>query len=92
MLCRGVGTVLLSVIRQLCADRGKGLLAQFKHTDRNRLIHIMYKFNGFAQVSGSGDGLVHLENDLRVIPPAPKHIDLVVEPQTSSLALKTHDP
>lgn len=71
---RGVGTVLMSYIMQLTKKAGKKLLADFKHTGRNKRMYISYKFGNFKEVSSDDDGNVLFENDLSMIMPFPPYI------------------
>ena len=57
---------------------GKKLLADFKHTNRNRQMFISYKFGNFKEISSDDQGNVLFENDLSMIQPYPHYIDLVL--------------
>lgn len=80
VVSRGVGTVFLSVICNLCRSRRKRMIAHFKRTDRNRMMLILYKFMNFSKVGVDSNGLILLENDLSKIPPVPEHIKLKLQP------------
>jgi FkbH-like protein len=75
---RGVGTVLMSYIMQEAKKAGKKLLADFKHTKRNKQMYISYKFTNFKEVSSDEEGNVLFENDLSMIQPFPPYIDVKI--------------
>lgn len=50
VMSRGVGTILLTTILQEAKKRGKRLVADFKQTDRNRMMYITYKFANFKEI------------------------------------------
>lgn len=74
VMSRGVGGVILTALRTTCQRRKARLIAQFRHTDRNRIMFITYRFAGFHE---EGELLV---NDLERIPPLPDYIDLNIDP------------
>jgi FkbH-like protein len=76
VISRGVGTVLLLHIMQQAKSAGKRLLADFRMTDRNKMMYIMYKFANFKERSKDGHGDIVLENSLADIPVMPGYIDL----------------
>jgi FkbH-like protein len=78
VMSRGVGTVLMSHIMQECKKEGKKLLADFKHTKRNRMMYVSYKFSNFKEVSNDGEGNILFENDLSMIQPFPPYIDVQI--------------
>jgi FkbH-like protein len=51
VMSRGVGTVLLHHIMRQANAAGTRLLAEFVPTDRNRVMHITYRFAGFTEHS-----------------------------------------
>jgi FkbH-like protein len=73
VMSRGVGGVILTALRTTCRNRQLRLAAQFKHTDRNRIMFITYRFAGFQE---EGDLLV---NNLEGIPPLPDYMRLSVD-------------
>lgn len=75
---RGVGSVLMSYIMQECKKAGKKLWADFKHTKRNRMMYVSYKFANFKQVSNDPEGNILFENDLSMIQPFPHYIDVKI--------------
>lgn len=76
---RGVGTVLLSYIMTNAKKDGAVLLADFKQTDRNKVMYISYKFSNFKERSNDGNGNILFENDLSIIPKIPSYITLVTD-------------
>lgn len=74
VMSRGVGGVILTALRRSCLNRGLRLAAQFRHTDRNRIMFITYRFAGFKE---EGELLV---NDLARIPPLPDYMRLTLDP------------
>lgn len=73
VMSRGVGGVILTALRKTCHNRQIRLAAQFKETDRNRLMFITYRFAGFKE---EGDLLV---NELTSIPELPDYIQLNID-------------
>ncbi|MCP4178665.1 MAG: HAD-IIIC family phosphatase [bacterium] len=78
VISRGVGTVLLSHIMQQAKDNGKKLLANFKSTDRNKMMYVSYRFANFKEISNDDNGNIVFENDLSIIQKLPPYIDLQV--------------
>ncbi len=76
VLSRSVGSVLLTYIMQQTKDAGKRLLADFKQTDRNKMMYITYKFANFKELSNDGKGNIVFENDLTQIQKFPPYIDI----------------
>jgi methoxymalonate biosynthesis protein len=82
----GVGTVLLRWLTDQAAGAGAHLVADFRRTDRNRMMEVAYRFAGFEERACScgdaiaaGDGregiqLLHLE-PLPQDPPATMRLD-----------------
>lgn len=75
VMARGVGTILLNHILTLARDAGARLLAEFKATDRNRMMLVTYKFAGFRE-SERRDDLALLEHDLETIQPPPDYVEV----------------
>lgn len=73
VMSRGVGGVLLTLIRQAAGRKGVKLKAQFRHTDRNRIMFITYRFAGFSESEEEGK----LINDLSDIAPLPDYIQIL---------------
>lgn len=74
VMSRGVGGVILTALRRTCHNRQLTLAAQFRQTDRNRMMFITYRFAGFKE---EGELLV---NDLAKIPPLPDYMRLHIDP------------
>ncbi len=79
VMSRGVGTVLLSYIMAEAKKENCTLLADFKQTDRNRVMYISYKFSNFVERSNDGNGNIVFENDLSMIPKFPGYIKLIID-------------
>ncbi len=77
VMSRGVGTVLLTLLRSEARNRKVKLEAEFRHTGRNRMMYVAYKFAGFREAAELGDGKMLLDNDLSEIPPLPDHMNIV---------------
>jgi FkbH-like protein len=78
VMSRGVGTVLLSYIMQQAKAVGNKLLADFKRTERNKMMYVTYKFANFKELSSNEDGMLVLENDLSRIQPFPPYIEVKI--------------
>lgn len=81
VISRGVGTVLLTHIMQEAKNAEKELLADFRRTDRNKMMYIMYKFANFKERSKNSTGHLVLENRLEEIPKLPWYIKLEIQNQ-----------
>ncbi len=78
VMARGVGTLLMNYILTLARAAGTHLVAEFKSTDRNRMMLVTYKFGGFKEIERRGD-LAILEHDLNNIQPFPDYVELELE-------------
>ncbi|MBF0428506.1 MAG: HAD-IIIC family phosphatase [Magnetococcales bacterium] len=77
VMSRGVGSILITYIRQEAKKNQVRLLAEFVPTDRNRMMYITYKFAHFREIETDEPGDVTLlENDLSTIPPFPDYIQV----------------
>lgn len=76
VMARGVGSAFLSFILNQAKISGKRVRADFKHTDRNRMMFITFKFNNFDVIKSDTDGTVILENDLSIIQGIPSFIQV----------------
>lgn len=74
---RGVGSVLMSHIMKLALMNGKKLRADFKKTDRNRVMYISYRFANFKEIQSDKDGNILFENDLSSIQNDPPYIQVI---------------
>lgn len=83
MSCRvmsyGVGTVLLSNILKEAKTLKKKVRADFKHTGRNRVMYVTFKFAGFKELMKDQFGLIILENDLSSIQEFPPYVNVELE-------------
>lgn len=78
VISRGVGTILLLHIMKEAKESNKRLMANFRHTDRNKQMYITYRFCGFKEISSDEKGNVLLENELIKIQEFPNHINVKV--------------
>jgi FkbH-like protein len=78
VISRGVGTVLVNHIKRRARNAGARLLADFVPTDRNRMMSVSLRFNGFTELSHAGDGPVRFVADLASIPSDPTYLDVRV--------------
>ena len=72
---RGVGSILLNFILSLAKDAGARLVAEFKTTQRNRMMQVTYTFAGFKKVDQRGDLTIY-EHPLETIQPYPDYVEL----------------
>jgi FkbH-like protein len=83
MSCRvmsyGVGTVLLSHIMQQAQKSGKKVRADFRHTGRNRVMYVTFKFADFKELLMDDSGIIILENDLSSIQGFPPYLNVKLE-------------
>jgi FkbH-like protein len=73
VISRGVGGVVLSAILKDAQRSGVRLRAEFVPNDRNRMMLVTYRFNGFVEVSEEAGTMV-LEHPLESIRPFPPHV------------------
>lgn len=73
VLSRGIGSVLLAHLMHRAAEAGVRFLADFVHTERNRIMFVMYRFAGLRQLGDDRGGLL-LEADLSTRSPVPAHV------------------
>ena len=78
VMSRGVGTVLITFLRNLAQENGVALRAEFVTNDRNRMMYITYKFNQFKEIE-TRDNWALLENDLSTIPEYPTYMKILTE-------------
>lgn len=79
VLSRGVGSVMLSHIMQEAGKNTGKLLADFRKTERNRMMFVTYKFANFKTVSEAEDGYILFENDLSQITPFPPYLRIQIK-------------
>jgi FkbH-like protein len=75
VMSRGVGTVLLHHVMRRANAAGARLLAQFVPTDRNRVMHITYRFAGFTEQS-EDNGVLTLAGPTTEVPEPPSFLRL----------------
>jgi FkbH-like protein len=73
VVSRGVGGIMLGHILQSAKHSGVKLRAELVPNDRNRMMYVTYKFNGFFEI-GEQDGVILLEHALEEIRPVPPHV------------------
>jgi len=66
----------MTYIMQETQKRGKKLRADFKQTDRNKMMYATYKFSNFSEVSNDGQGNIVFENDLTAIQQFPHYLQI----------------
>lgn len=76
VISRGVGTILLNHLKRAARDAGVRLEAEFRPTDRNRMMLVSFRFNGFQETGREGD-LVRFTADLAAIPADPPFVEVV---------------
>lgn len=76
VISRGVGTVLLSSIVRRCKREGKRLLADFRHTGRNKMMFVSYRFAHFKEIGTAEDGTLIMENTLESMQAFPPHLEI----------------
>jgi hypothetical protein len=74
----GVGTVLLSHIMQEAKQKGKKVKADFRHTGRNRMMYVTFKFANFKEEPGNEADSLLLTNDLSSIQEFPAYVDITM--------------
>lgn len=77
VMSRGVGTVMLNYIIKLAKENNVRLCAEFVSNNRNRMMHISYKFAGFKEIKKIGE-LKVMENDLTQIQPLPEYMKIKI--------------
>ncbi|MFJ4680443.1 HAD-IIIC family phosphatase [Kitasatospora sp. NPDC088783] len=73
VMSRGVGGVIINLLRRRARAAGVRLLAEYLPNGRNRMMLITYKFTGFRQLTGD-DGLALFEADLTDVPGDPQYL------------------
>lgn len=74
VLSRSAGSILLTYIMQQAKKDQKKLKALFRHTGKNKMMYVTYRFANFAEVENDGDGNIVFENDLSHIQPYPPYV------------------
>lgn len=76
VIAKGVGNVLLNYIINQAIDHQIDLRAQFVPTDRNRLMHVTFKMNGFKELV-QNNNIIIFQCDLSKKRPMPEYIKLI---------------
>ncbi|NFI52324.1 HAD-IIIC family phosphatase [Clostridium botulinum] len=76
VVSRGVGSVMLNYIMNKAKSENVKLLAEFVPTDRNRMMYITYKFNGFNETNNK-DGKILFKANLENMKEIPSYIKLL---------------
>lgn len=75
VLARGIGSILLQFLLHKAKALGVRLFAEFKPTDRNRVMHIALRFAGFKRVDDQKEVALY-EHELTELSPLPPHIEV----------------
>lgn len=78
VMSKGVGNVFLNHLINEAGKYGKTIRAQFIPTDKNRIMYVTYKFNGFKEIGQKGD-VVILEADTSYPRVIPHYVNLIYE-------------
>ncbi len=66
VMTKGIGSAMLVHIIKMAQAEGEELYAEFKETDRNRVMYIIYKMMGFIEAErNEGDILLKYESDTK---------------------------
>lgn len=77
---RGIGTIMLNEIIKTARDASLKLTADFKHTQKNRIMYITLKFANFTECEKQNEnGVSLLSNDLTVVSANPVFINIYLE-------------
>lgn len=78
VMSRGVGTILITHLRNEARRLGVRLLAEMLPNERNRMMYMTYKLNHFRELEKQGD-LVIFQNNLDVVQAFPPFVDVQIE-------------
>jgi FkbH-like protein len=78
VISRGVGSILLYHIMNETKKDNKKLLADFKRTDRNKMMYVTFKFSNFKELHNDNNGNILFESDLSFIPPFPFYLKIQI--------------
>jgi FkbH-like protein len=73
VLTRGIGGVMVGQILRSAKGCGVRLRAEFVANERNRMMYLTYRFNGFHEMAERA-GIIVLEHDLDHIRSFPRHV------------------
>jgi FkbH-like protein len=79
VMSAGVGTVLLYHILNEANKLGKKVRSDFKHTGRNRMMYVTFKFANFKEKMVDEHGVIVLENDIYSNKEYPPYINVIVK-------------
>jgi FkbH-like protein len=79
VMSRGVGTTMITHIRQEARRHNVRLHAEMISNDRNRMMYMTFKFTHFREKENR-KGLIILENDLAKIQEFPDYVEVSIEP------------
>jgi FkbH-like protein len=77
VMSRGIGTIMLTHILNLAREQNVSLRAEFISNERNRMMYMTYKFNGFKEYKKESDFIL-FHHDLARIPPIPDYVKVQV--------------
>lgn len=77
VISRGIGTVLLSFLMKEAKKYSGKMYADFRMTDRNRQMYILFKFSGFQEIQSNEGGQILLESNFLHIQDYPPFVKLV---------------
>lgn len=78
VISRGVGQLLMNFFIEEARKAKVKLLAEFVHNEKNRMMYITYKFNGFKEVK-SKDNNVIFEYDFNIHNEFPNYVKVVIK-------------
>lgn len=76
VLTLGIGGVLMSHVLELAKGSKARVQAHYTPTDRNRIMHVALRFQGFKEIGEQG-AVVCLEHDLTTIRGCPSHVEVL---------------
>ncbi|MES2825090.1 MAG: HAD-IIIC family phosphatase [Pseudomonadota bacterium] len=76
---RGVGSSLLIYLMKRAKERGHGLRANFRRTQRNRQMLATYQFANFKEISRDDENNILFECDLSTIQDYARYIKLIID-------------
>lgn len=76
VLSRGIGTILISTLLQLAQKAGKTVTADFRKSDRNRMMQVAWMMAGFKPGGSKAGEMKRLIHDLAVISPIPPYLEI----------------
>jgi FkbH-like protein len=79
VVSRGVGTILLTYIMNEAKKSSVRLLADFRQTERNKMMKIAYGLSNFKEIQKYENGCILLENDLSMIQSYPNYAEIFID-------------